>query len=215
MTLIQQQRLLGAVLLVCLIGVIAWFLLDKVEQNQPQPQQEEPITFDSVIEPIAEQGEVVEMPEEKLVDPHGLEQQATKPEPEIVASEAVTTETAAEKQPEPAEQPPLQEPATVAKPEPTPQTVTETPTAPTPTANAEPMWVLQLASFSVRENADSLAKQLKDMGYKPMIESTSNAGTQIYRVRLQPVADRAKLEQTAQTLNKKLKLNTQILQHQP
>ncbi len=77
------------------------------------------------------------------------------------------------------------------------------------------MWVLQLASFSVRENADALAKQLTAMGYDPMIETISSAGTLIYRVRLQPVADRSKLEKTAQTLSEKLNLSAQILQHNP
>ncbi|MTI64751.1 MAG: SPOR domain-containing protein [Methylophaga sp.] len=75
--------------------------------------------------------------------------------------------------------------------------------------------MLQLASFSVRENADALSAQLKQMGYDPMIETISSAGTLIYRVRLQPVTDRIKLQQTAQTLSQKLKLNAQILQHNP
>src|SRR5690554_7958570 len=66
MTLIQQQRLLEAILLAGLISVIAWLLLDTVEQNQPAPPQEAPIVFDSVIEPILEEDELIEPVEEVL-----------------------------------------------------------------------------------------------------------------------------------------------------
>lgn len=223
MTLIQQQRLLGAVLLVCLIGVIAWFLLDTVEQNQPAQPQEEPIAFDSVIEPIPEDVEVVEPSEETLVDPEGLSQaeldtkpqQPAAPEPSSPVSKAPETPSA----PEPAPSP---ETATAsvpqAEPEPKPQSEPQTAENKSATAapsSAQPQWVLQLASFSVRENADALSNQLKQMGYDPMIETISSAGTLIYRVRLQPVTDRIKLQQTAQTLSDKLKLNAQILQHNP
>jgi DedD protein len=53
------------------------------------------------------------------------------------------------------------------------------------------------------------------MGYDPIIETTATAGTPIHRVRLQPMSDRTKLEQTADSLSKKLNLSTQILQHKP
>ena len=74
MTLIQQQRLIGATVLVCLIGVIAWFLLDTVEKNQPEKPKQVPIAFDSVIEPIADDVVVVEPVEEAIVSPEQTEQ---------------------------------------------------------------------------------------------------------------------------------------------
>ncbi len=227
MTLIQQQRLLGAVLLVCLIGVIAWFLLDTVEQNQPAQPQEEPIAFDSVIEPIPEDVEVVEPSEETLVDPEGLAQaerdtkpqQPAAPEPSSPVSEGPETPSAAEPAPT-TETATASVPQPEPEPKPQPKPVSEPQTAENKSASAapssaQPQWVLQLASFSVRENADALSNQLKQMGYDPMIETISSAGTLIYRVRLQPVTDRIKLQQTAQTLSDKLKLNAQILQHNP
>ena len=51
------------------------------------------------------------------------------------------------------------------------------------------------------------------MGYNPLIEILKTDDKPIYRVRLQPVSDRDKLEETAKILNKKLKLSTQILQY--
>ncbi|WP_289284313.1 MULTISPECIES: SPOR domain-containing protein, partial [unclassified Methylophaga] len=86
--------------------------------------------------------------------------------------------------------------------------------APAPEAkNNETLWVLQLASFGVRDNADALSKELESMGYNPLIEILKTDDKPIYRVRLQPVSDRDKLEETAKILNKKLKLSTQILQY--
>jgi len=221
MTLIQQQRLLGAVLLVCLIGVIAWFLLDTVEQNQPAQPQEEPIAFDSVIEPIPEDVDIVEPVEEAMLDPQGLSQSEAQVESQPIteAEKASSAPAKPEIQPEPAPKPePKPAPAPEPAPAPQPKPVTEQQkleSQPAESSTAEPKWVLQLASFSVRENADALSSQLKQMGYDPMIETISSAGTLIYRVRLQPVTDRIKLQQTAQTLSQKLKLNAQILQHNP
>jgi len=204
MTLIQQQRLLGAVLLLCLIGVIAWFLLDTVERNQPQPQQEAPIAFDSVIEPIEERVEPVE---EALVDPEQLGEIAAEiPEPLQPGTEQLAeTEAPADTQPAPAPAP---------EPEPQQENKTESPTS-TTASTVQPQWVLQLASFSKKQNADALNAQLEQLGHDPMIETVNSAGTLIYRVRLKPVSDRKKLEQTAKILSDKLKLNPQILQHQP
>ena len=219
MTLIQQQRLLGAVLLVCLIGVIAWFLLDTVEKNQPEQPQEEPIAFDSVIEPIPDDVEVIEPTEEALVDPQGLSEPAslTDSQDASAAAPQATSPQSSPPAPEPEQKAetkpaPAPEPEVEAKPEPVKATQDNRPAA---TSTAEPQWVLQLASFSVRDNADALSNQLKQMGYDPMIETISNAGTLIYRVRLQPVTDRIKLQQTAERLSDKLKLNAQILQHNP
>lgn len=217
MTLIQQQRLLGAILLVCLIGVIAWFLLDTVENNQPEQPQQQPIAFDSVIEPIPDDVEVIEPTEEALVDPQGLSEPVSVTDSQAASDAAPQATTPQSSTPAPApeqkaETEPALEPEVEAKPEPVKATQDNQPAA---TSTAEPQWVLQLASFSVRDNADALSTQLKSMGYDPMIETISNAGTLIYRVRLQPVTDRIKLQQTAETLSDKLKLNAQILQHNP
>ena len=191
MTLIQQQRLIGAILLVCLIGVIAWFLLDTVEQSQPDKPTPEPIAFDSVIEPIPDNVELVEPVEEALVDPQSLGQEQTDNNAELAVKDP--------------------EQNTIPAPAPAPAPAQQQTEATTQQA----LWVLQLASFSEKQNADALAGRVKALGYEPMIETTSSAGTVIHRVRLKPVSDRSKLEQTAQTLNKKLGLSTQIQHYTP
>ncbi|WP_292363202.1 SPOR domain-containing protein, partial [Methylophaga sp. UBA1464] len=93
-------------------------------------------------------------------------------------------------------------------PEPSPPPVSQP--EPSTSADSASRWILQLGSFSVEANATSLKKQLEDIGYKPMIEQTRSGETVIYRVRLQPDADRATLERTAASIREQLNLNTQI-----
>ncbi|WP_430009533.1 hypothetical protein, partial [Methylophaga lonarensis] len=62
MTPVQQQRLIGAALLVVLVIVIAYFLLSRVQQVQTTRTvtQEEAIPFSSLIEPVVELEPVAE-----------------------------------------------------------------------------------------------------------------------------------------------------------
>jgi DedD protein len=94
-------------------------------------------------------------------------------------------------------------------------TVIEADTAPAlKETQAQPTatWIIQLASFSVKANADALSLQAKQMGYKSVIETSEGSNGKIYRVRLEPIADKLKVQAVATQLNKKLKLSTQVLQ---
>ncbi|HDY84641.1 hypothetical protein LCGC14_0604950 [marine sediment metagenome] len=73
-------------------------------------------------------------------------------------------------------------------------------------------WVIQLASFSVKANADALNVQAKQMGYKSVIEDTDTANGKIYRVRIEPMTDKQQAQAVASEIDSKMKLNTQVLQ---
>ncbi|MEX0614835.1 MAG: hypothetical protein WD177_02895, partial [Methylophaga sp.] len=98
MTPIQQQRLIGAGLLVLLVAVLAYVVLSKVGQHQTEQSLElpEPIEFSSVIEPIDEDGvEKVKENSEAMVDADL--QQSTSPQVSVVAAnDSKSTETDAE-----------------------------------------------------------------------------------------------------------------------
>lgn len=239
MTLKQQQRLIGTLLLVFFIAVLAYIVLSKVSRTESERQipEEDPIQFSSVIEPMQEkpaedendsdtsftEEAFVEIdPEVKVED--DSEELSPVPEPgvtqPVVEPEAVAPEPIAEapKEPEPAPKPapeptPKPEPKSVPEPKsaatPAKPDVSSTTTAEVPT-DVVSGWILQLGSFSVESNATSLKKQLEELGYKPMIEQTRSGGSVIYRVRLQPNSDRATLEKTAESIRNKLNLNTQI-----
>jgi DedD protein len=83
---------------------------------------------------------------------------------------------------------------------------------PTVQNESEPAWVIQLASFSVKENAAALSTQVKKMGYKSVIQSKQGTNGKIYRVRLEPLSNKKKAQALASVLNQKFKLSTQILQ---
>jgi len=61
------------------------------------------------------------------------------------------------------------------------------------TASADPLvrWMVQLGSFSERENADQLVFQLRDAGYRASSAAVSSGGATSYKVRVGPVLDRA------------------------
>lgn len=111
---------------------------------------------------------------------------------------------------------PTPKPTVTPKPAPIPKPVVATTPKPAPVVKAEQAattaWVVQLASFSVKANADALSLQAKEMGYKSVIESGESSSGKVYRVRLEPIADKEKAQAVANTINQKLKLTTQVMQ---
>jgi DedD protein len=103
--------------------------------------------------------------------------------------------------------PPAAEPVK-ASPPPTPESAVESPAAtptvvnnpPPPAADVKPavepvalakgQWWTQLGSFSARENAERLARALRDKGYSINVARLKVAGKDLYRVRAGPVANR-------------------------
>jgi DedD protein len=242
MTLKQQQRLIGTLLLVFFIAVLAYIVLSKVSQTESGRQipEEEPIQFSSVIEAMQEaadedaeiEGDSTSAEEAFIdIDPQLTNESSVtapstesvltapavtvKPEPEVVAPKPAPVIPKPAPTPEPKPTPaPEPKPAPIVeapKPVPTPAPAVPAVKAPEPAqTESASRWILQLGSFSVEANATSLKKQLEDMGYQPMIEQTRSGETVIYRVRLQPNADRAALEKTAESIRNQLNLTTQI-----
>jgi DedD protein len=188
MTTLQQQRLLGIVLLVVLITGLALFLLANVDDSTSESAIEEPIVFDSVIEPIED------MPEPEIVEP--VE--------EVLVTIGEEKIEIAPTQPEVLFEPEVVKPSSPIEP-----------IAPVTSSSEKEMWILQLGSFSVRENAKLLTQQLETMGYKPITEIIQSNGSPIYRVKLSPTDDKVQLESTAKKLTETLKLTPQVMRYQP
>lgn len=236
MTPIQQQRLIGAGLLVLLVALLAYVVLSKVGQHQTEQSLElpKPIEFSSVIEPIDEDGgETVEGDSEAMVDADL--QQSTLPQASVVAandSEATgsdaesaekTNSLSTETKAKPPETSEAETPA-----QPLDRAVTEAETAAfeanasnteNPTVVSEPntgtatggdKWVIQLGSFSVHNNAQSLKAKAEKLGYKPYIENIQTDKGAIYRVRLQSFASRAQADEIAAKINVQLGTKAQV-----
>ena len=200
MTSIQQQRLVGLGLLLLLISVVAFFLISSANENhQAEVEQEakQDEDFASLVEPLEdEQVEVVSAQQEALVDPHQLADSTPK---QPVVSEPVKPQKPVVKQPE-------------VKPE-IEKVVTETKQVVKPVekiiASSE-RWTAQLASFSKKTNADALAEKVKSKGYDVELLTGKSGNKTIYRVRLKSEANKASIEQKAETLKKSMNLNPQV-----
>ena len=110
-------------------------------------------------------------------------------EEEAVAEDEPEQETI--RQPEPSRLPP----------KPVAEPVEDTPKD-EPAASSTGMWAVQLGSFSSKENADTLAAQLRKEGYMAVVSPVDTASGKMYRVRVGPQENRAGAEQIAARLQK-------------
>jgi len=188
MTLIQQQRLIGALLLVCMFSGIAYFLMSNANQTEEpilkpiKPEQ----AFTSSIEAISDDIEVISDESETLIDPHNLKSEKIETDKEPVA--AVIQKDVKKELP------------ITAVPEKSVVTSTDS-------------WFLQLASFSVKKNAQALQKQVSSLGYTANIQSGVGDKGTIYRVRIGPDNSKPTLEKASLILNDKLELKSQIVKN--
>ncbi|MEE8321137.1 MAG: SPOR domain-containing protein [Gammaproteobacteria bacterium] len=74
-------------------------------------------------------------------------------------------------------------------------------------------WVVQLGSFSSKENADSLNKKLRKAGYPAFIEPIKREGGTIYRVRVGPELLRSDAESLLEKLKSSMKLEGVVLRY--
>jgi cell division septation protein DedD len=51
-------------------------------------------------------------------------------------------------------------------------------------------WVVQLGVFASRENAERLAQELKEKGFRISVSEIAGNGRKLFRVRAGPVSDR-------------------------
>ncbi|MBK6675083.1 MAG: SPOR domain-containing protein [Proteobacteria bacterium] len=112
-------------------------------------------------------------------------QSAEPPAPPVSAAPKPAPEPAPDPEPAPA--------APVAQP-PTPQVAdvkpAAAPVAPAPRAASKGQWWTQLGSFSSRDNAERLARDLRGKGHAIDVARIRVGGKDLYRVRAGPVASR-------------------------
>jgi DedD protein len=72
-------------------------------------------------------------------------------------------------------------------------------------------WVVQLGSFSSRENADSLVRRLQTNGFPGYVEQVKSGTESVFKVRVGPELSRAKAETIQKNLKTRLNLDAIIL----
>ncbi len=177
-----QERIVGAIVLVVFIVLVVPVFLDG-------PSTE----LDTVSETVLLPGQNGQQRKRQTIV---LERDRTEPVPQQPASNAASEDNAAAVTARP--RPAAVEPAPAAVPEAAAPTATPAPAQQQQTSPASAvappsstgMWAVQLGSFSRKENADRLARQLRDKGYAAFISQLDSSGKQLHRVRIGPQKDR-------------------------
>lgn len=183
-----KRRLVGATVLVSLVVIFVPMLLEDepvIETGiyktniPPQPEQ----SFPQGVLPKDDQALAIPPVEQrpKIVP-------LAPPPPARVAEPAPTTEPATSEEEEPQVEPaaPAAEPA---------------PVQPREGLSA---WVVQVGSFSQRENAENLVKQIREMKYEAFMEQASVNEQTVFRVKVGPEIDHQLAEKMLKALNKDL-----------
>ena len=174
---------------------------------------------------------MIETEQEALLDPNDLgadvadaiEDTAVKEALEVKAEpiqqvieqakQAVAPVTAVETKPEL-----VKEKVVVSKPEPKPTPKVVSVPEPKTVVTKEdtgPKWLIQLASFGVKDNALALQKKVKKLGYQSDIQSAKNSqGKLIHRVRIGPETDNKQVDVIVSKVKQHLKLSPQVFKLQ-
>lgn len=186
-----KQRLTGAIVLVILGVIFLPMILDKPEPVKPESAVTD-IPFETPVkapEQLSIPQEVIARyePEDLLPQDESINQEMDNTSEGIKSEENTVPENKIESQ-------------------------ADEPTQTGIKASApETKWFIQAGSFSSKENADLLVKQLLSGGLNAYHESIESGGRRLYRVRIGPFDAGTKAKEAKQKLEREAKLKTIIV----
>ena len=212
MTPVEKQRVIGVILLLTMIAGIAFFFISNASSLDLNNEQsstnniEIEVTpeYSSVVEAISEGDiEIVQEDIEVLIELHKtvVESKASKMEKKSIIQNNSTDSSILKAQKR-------------AKP----LAILEKKSAqldvkPNEHVSSEPLWVLQLASFSVYENALKLQKKLTASSYQSYIDPVeTSTNSRIYRVRIGPNENKSSLDKISNKIRGEFQLQPQLIQ---
>lgn len=184
-----KQRIIGALVLV----VAAVIFLPMLLSGQDETVQ---VEVEVPAMPVPSEGEIVAALPPTLPEP-AVVPEIPPPAVEDDVPPAVVSAPVAPSASEPVTRPPAAEPA---------------PTTSEP-APATGGWVIQLASFSSAENAESFRKTLADQGYNAYTRSAQSGGKTIVRVYVGPLASRDGATRVRDELERRHKSKGLVVAH--
>ena len=224
-----KQRLVGALLVLFVILIAATILVKNANNNVAETTEVDLPVFESSIE--TDENEVIETEQEALLDPYNLGEDVAAAIEDTAVKEALNAKAEPIKQVvEQAKQ--AIEPVTAVKitpestienvvvkapePKPTPKVdSTPKPKAVVKKEDTGPKWLIQLASFGVKDNALALQKKVKKLGYQSDIQSAKNSqGKLIHRVRIGPETNNKQVDVIVSKVKQHLKLTPQVIKLQ-
>jgi DedD protein len=214
-----KQRLVGALLVLSVIIIAAFFLVKNANNNVEEQSELVLPELESTIETVDDN--IVIADHETLLDPHklGYDVVATakgqvnekptniassiKPSAKPIALEKVVAAKIAE---------PIKAKAPITKAvKPVKESAQAPPKAKVANTN-QPQWLIQLASFGVQANAQALQKKVKTLGYSSTIQAIKNSqGKMIYRLRVGPESNKQRVDTIVSKVKQHLKLTPQVI----
>lgn len=226
---ITKQRLVGALLVLFVILIAATILVKNARDNVAETTEVDLPVFESSIETY--ETEVIETEQEAILDPHSLGEDVAAAIKDTAINKALNAKAEPLKQfVEQAKQ--AVEPVTAVKttpestienvvvkapePKPTPKVIsTPKPRAVVKKEDTGTRWLIQLASFGVKDNAVALQKKVKKLGYQSDIQSAKNSqGKLIHRVRIGPETNNKQVDVIVSKVKQHLKLMPQLIKLQ-
>lgn len=214
----SKQRLIGALLVLSVILISAVLLVKNANDNIEETAEISLPDFQSSVETTDD--EEFDAAQEALIDPHGLGDDVVaiardKTETAIVSAEKEADKVAVKaSHPEQIPAAPSKLPVVIPvikKAEPIKKTAPII-QAKSPEKVIGPQWLIQVASFSVKDNAEALQKKVKILGYQGHIQALKNSQDKmIYRLRIGPEADRQKVDLIVSKMQQHLQLKPQVI----
>ncbi len=182
------ERMIGAAVLIVFLIVVVPAILDSPGEGPP-PVPVVPEDADSLRQvtirpmaeaqtpPLAQARESADKPPPVRAEPQTPATAQSRPDAEADDSSVRPSPAPTVATPPAKPKPPPPKP----KPQPKP--------APAPPSAAAPGWVVQLGSFANRQNAQALAKKLRDAGFESYLLPLERDDKTLYRVRVGPAAD--------------------------
>jgi DedD protein len=196
--------MVGALVLIALAVIVIPLLLDfrkdyghviKGTNIPPKPDD-----FRVEVVPIKPPPELQDQPPEEATEERVAEEPSTAGSGEMTNKEAPAAAKPALKKP----------PAEAVK---TPEAAKHETARQGQAATDEEAWVVQLGSFSNKENADDLRRRLQAKGYKSFIDAVSVDGKSIHRVRIGPLDNKAEAAAVRDKVAIDMKLNARVFSY--
>jgi len=177
-----KERIVGAIVLVAVVVLVVPVFLDGppaegeiISERVPLPGQSEQKVQTIVLD--RDRDQPVPARELNAARQSAEQAQQTAPTPTAV-------------------QPPQEETVTSAEPEPENKVVVQA------AGSTTGMWAVQLGSFANKQNAETLAADLRKQGFAAFLSQLSTSSVQLHRVRIGPQKDREAADAMAARLLK-------------
>jgi DedD protein len=216
-----KQRIIGAVVLICLAIIFVPMLFDKPHRKSdtqtieiPSEPQSQSITIEKPQSPglsSASQESATSAPMESV--PSGTSAPSSSDQVTSAPSKTVESTPSVQEESTPASVQPEKSPAPASKEAPVTETPAKSESRATETAAVKPQgkWIVQLGSFGEESNARRLSEKVRSKGYASYLETAHAGGRTLHRVFAGPFAQKTDAVSAKSTLDRALGVKSLVM----